>query len=80
MFAEYLQAAMSHAQYERIEDGSYFGSIPGFQGVWANGKTEEAVRQELLEVLEEWILLGIAKHDTLPVVDGRAVVVPEVGA
>jgi len=72
MFAEYLQAAMNHAVYEQIEDGTYFGEIPGFQGVWSNAATLEGARQELAEVLEEWILMGIADHAELPVVGGFA--------
>ena len=73
MFAQYLDKAMRHAQIEQIEqieDGSYFGSIPGFQGVWSNAATEDASRQELREVLEGWILLQIADHTPLPTVDG----------
>ncbi|MGH2505386.1 MAG: type II toxin-antitoxin system HicB family antitoxin, partial [Ktedonobacterales bacterium] len=50
MFAEYLQAAMRHAVYEQVEDGTYYGSIPGFRGVIANEATLEAMRTELLEV------------------------------
>ena len=46
MFAEYLQAAMRRAVYEQLEDDkSYFGSIPGFQGVWGNAPTLEACRE-----------------------------------
>ena len=76
MFAEYLQAAMSHAVYEQLDDDkTYYGSIPGFQGVWANGNTLEATRRELEEVLEDWILFRIANHQTLPVVDGRTLIV-----
>lgn len=52
MFAEYLQAAMRHATYERLADGSFYASIPGFQGVWADAQTLEACREELVEVLE----------------------------
>src|SRR6185437_379763 len=70
MFAEYLDKAMQHAQIEQIEDGSYFGSIPGFQGVWSNAADEDAARQELREVLEGWILLQIADHTPLPTIDG----------
>ncbi len=37
MFAEYIKLAMSKATYEILEDDEgFFGSIPGFQGVWAN--------------------------------------------
>lgn len=72
MFAEYLQAAMNHAVYEQIEDGTYFGEIPGFQGVWSNAATLEGARQELAEVLEEWTLFRIADHAELPVANGFA--------
>ncbi len=37
MFNEYLDKAMQHAHFEQIEDGTYFGRIPGFKGVWSNG-------------------------------------------
>ncbi len=80
MFAEYLQAAMNHAVYEKAEDGTYFGSIPGFQGVLANEATLEATRSELLDVLEGWVLLGISLHHELPVVDGHRLVLPAVKA
>lgn len=43
-----------------------FGSIPGFQGVWANTPTEGECRTELHEVLEGWIMRGIANHDEFP--------------
>ncbi|HLF76629.1 MAG TPA: type II toxin-antitoxin system HicB family antitoxin, partial [Dehalococcoidia bacterium] len=39
MFAEYLAKALQGAEYELIEDGTYFATIDGFPGVWGNGKT-----------------------------------------
>lgn len=70
MFNEYLDKAMQHAQYEQIEDGTYFARIPGFKGVWSNASTKQECQKELREVLEGWILLNIADHTPLPVVDG----------
>ena len=72
MFAEYLQAAMSHADYKQYSDGTYFGSIPDFQGVWANEETLEATQKELESVLEDWILYRIEEHLKLPIVDGHS--------
>lgn len=68
MLNEYLDKAMQKAQYEHIEDGTYFGKIPGFTGVLANTTTMQACREELREVLEGWILLNIADNTPLPVV------------
>ncbi len=59
MFNEYLDKAVHHATYEQIEDGTYFGRIPGFKGVWANKPTEQECRKELRDVLEGWVLLNI---------------------
>jgi len=61
---------MKRVQYEKLEDGSYYGEIPGFQGVWGNAPSLEACRDELQEVLEDWILLGLRLGHPLPVVDG----------
>ena len=56
---------MHHARYEILpSDGSFYGEIPGFDGVYANAKTLKACREELEEVLEEWILLRVSR--TLP--------------
>ena len=71
MLTKYIQAAMRHAEYEIIEDdGTYYGRIPGFQGVWANESTLEDCREELQSALEDWMLFRIVQHLSLPVVDG----------
>lgn len=71
MLTAYIQAAMRLAQYELLaDDGTYYGSISGFQGVWANALTLEGCREELQEVLEDWIVLGIRLNHTLPVLNG----------
>ncbi len=71
MIREYIDAAMAKAEYEILrDDGSWFGRIPGFQGVWANNDTLEECRIELEEVLEEWLLFSISRNFDVPVVDG----------
>ena len=71
MLTAYIRAAMRRAQYEILPDkGTYYGSIPGFQGVWANAPTLEACRDELQEVLEDWVLLTLRRAEALPVIDG----------
>lgn len=71
MLTDYIQAAMRRATYEILEDdGSYFGSIPDLDGVYSNAETLEECRDELRDVLEGWIILGLWLHHELPVVDG----------
>ena len=60
MLPAYINAAMRKAHYGILPDNEgYFGKIEVLQGVWANADSLEACREELREVLEEWILLGI---------------------
>ena len=70
MLTAYILAAMKHAGYEILEDRTYYGEIPGFQGVYANADTLEACREQLQDVLEGWILLGLKMGHELPAVDG----------
>ena len=71
MLSQYIQDAMRQAKYEILsDDGSYYGEIPDFQGVYANAQTLEDCRNELAEVLEEWIFLHLADGAPLPVVNG----------
>ena len=71
MLQDCIRGAMQRAHYEILsDDGSYYGEISGFDGVLANASTLEACRDQLQEVLEDWILIGIAEHHDMPVVDG----------
>jgi len=71
MLLEYIQAAMKKARYEILpDDNTFYGEIPGFDGVYANADTLEGCREELGEVLEEWLLFRISRHLSLPVVNG----------
>jgi predicted RNase H-like HicB family nuclease len=54
---------MRKAEYELIEDGTYFGSIPGFQGVWGNGPSLEDCRDDLMGALEGWLILKLWDND-----------------
>ncbi len=71
MLTDYMQAAMRHATYELLADGEgFFGHIEACPGVWANAPTLEACRDELLSVLDGWIILGLRLGHELPVIDG----------
>ncbi len=79
MLTQYIQAAMRQAKYEILsDDGSFYGEIPGFQGVYANAETLEDCREELAEVLEGWIFLHLADNTPLPVVNGLKLSVEKV--
>ncbi len=70
MLTEYINAALKKAKYEILEDdGTFYGEIPNFQGVYANADTLEECRSVLAEVLEEWIFFRISRNLELPIVD-----------
>lgn len=71
MMAQYIQAALETAEYKKLDDGSWFASVPDVEGVWANGITVEQCRRELVEVLEEWLLLKVRDNEPLPVIQGE---------
>jgi predicted RNase H-like HicB family nuclease len=71
MLLEYIDAALRHAKYEILpDDGAYYGEIPECNGVYADAKTLEECREQLREVLEEWVLLRVHSDLPLPSIDG----------
>jgi len=60
MLAQYIDMALELARYEIIEDDkSYWGEIPGFQGVWAKHETLAGCQRELREALSDWLALRL---------------------
>jgi len=70
MIRKYIQTAMEHARYEILQDdGTYYGEIQECPGVYSNAPTLEKCRNELEEVLEEWILFRVYKNLEIPSID-----------
>ncbi|MDP3758725.1 MAG: type II toxin-antitoxin system HicB family antitoxin [Candidatus Daviesbacteria bacterium] len=66
MLIEFINKKLKIARYKLLKDGSYFGEIPDLQGVWANAKSLEGCREELGEVLEDWLLLKVRDKERVP--------------
>ena len=60
-YLEYIKAAMLRAQYEQMEDGEWFASIPGFDGLWAAGSSVEEARQHLIDAFDGWITVHVMR-------------------
>jgi len=79
MLLEYLQAALRHAKYEILTgEDAYYGEIPECRGVYANAPRLEECREQLREVLEEWVLFRVHRNLPLPVIDGIELAIKEV--
>jgi predicted RNase H-like HicB family nuclease len=77
------QSCKSRAKLEwmitrKLEDGTWFAGIPGFQGVWANSGTVEECRKELIAVLEEWLILKLRDKNPIPLINGLRMEIREV--
>ncbi|HED04086.1 MAG TPA: type II toxin-antitoxin system HicB family antitoxin [Candidatus Fraserbacteria bacterium] len=71
MLASYIDRAMEQAVYEIMEDKkTYWGEIPGLQGVWARHATLEGCRGELREALSDWLALRLRLGLSIPIVAG----------
>lgn len=80
MLRDYLHAALHRAHYEILsDDNSFYGEIPGLEGVYANAATLEECRDELEQVLEEWVLFRVSQDLPLPEVDGKELRIRKVG-
>ncbi len=81
IFTDYIKGAMRQATYEILTEDNgtsyFYGEIPACQGLLAIGYTLEECRDELQASLEDWILLGLLKHDPMPIIDGIELVMHE---
>lgn len=70
MIIRYLDTALRRARYSLLDDESFCGTVPGLRGVLAVGKSLEDCRDQLAEVVEEWVLLRIANGLKVPPLGG----------
>ena len=66
VLTDYLERALGQAEYDKLEDGTFFGKIPSCKGVVAFGTTLRECEAELHSTLEEWVLVGLKLGHELP--------------
>jgi predicted RNase H-like HicB family nuclease len=66
----YLEHALSQAEYDKLEDGTFSGRIPSCKGVIAFGQTLRECEDELRSTLEDWVLVGLKLGHPIPVLSG----------
>ena len=65
MLTKFIEKTLKRAKYKLLADGTFYADISGVRGVWANSRTLEACREELREVLENWLLLKIHQGESV---------------
>lgn len=61
-----MEKALQGARYDKLEDGTFYGEVPRLRGVLATGGTLEECRDQLAEVIKEWVLVRVAKGLAVP--------------
>ena len=67
---EYINHALAHAVYDKLEDSTFAGPIPLCKGVIAFASTLRECEYELRSTLRDWILVGLKLGHPLPVISG----------
>jgi predicted RNase H-like HicB family nuclease len=70
VLSDYVEQALAHAVYDKLEDGTFAGRIPACKGVVAFASTLRECEEELRSTLEDWILVGLKLKHPLPVIAG----------
>lgn len=70
ILTDYVNQALAHAVYDKLEDGTFAGRIPLCKGVVAFGTTLHECQNELHSTLEDWLLVGLKLGHPLPVIAG----------
>lgn len=66
----YIEHALSEAEYDKLEDGTFCGRIGSCKGVVAFGGTLRECERELRSTLEDWLLVGLKLGHPIPVLGG----------
>ena len=69
ILSDYLENAMAQAEYDKLEDNTFFGRIPSCKGVVAFGATLRECETELRSTLEDWVLVGLKLGHSLPILN-----------
>lgn len=75
MICEYVKCGLRKAQYDKLENGTFVAEVPGLRGVTATARTFEKCRNQLAEVIEEWVLVRVARGLKVPALDGIKVAI-----
>lgn len=73
MILKYIDKALRRARYTQPDPGVFCATVPGLHGVIATATTLEACRDQLAEVIEEWVLVRVARGLVVPPLGGVTV-------
>jgi len=66
MITKYIDEALHRATYEVADGDAFCATVAGLPGVIATGRSLETCRDQLAEVVEEWVLVRVSRGLTVP--------------
>ena len=78
MITRFVDRALRRARYRQVDRGTFCATVAGLRGVIATGPSLEACRDQLAEVVEEWVLVRVSRGLRVPVLDGVTIEVKKV--
>jgi predicted RNase H-like HicB family nuclease len=66
VITNYISEALHRARYSVVDGGVFCGMVPGLPGVIATAESLEACRDQLAEVVEEWVLVRVSRGLSVP--------------
>jgi predicted RNase H-like HicB family nuclease len=79
VITRYIDQALQRARYRQVDGGLYCATVQGLRGVIATGPTLEDCRDQLAQVVEEWILVRVSRGLSTPRLGGVTVEVRQAG-
>ena len=73
MITDYIDAALRRARYELVDGNEFCATVAGLPGIIATGRTLEECRDQLAEVVEEWVLVRVSRRLSVPRLGGVTV-------
>ncbi len=66
VITNYISEALHRARYSVVDGGVFCATVPGLPGVIATAASLEACRDELAQVVEEWVLVRVSRGLAIP--------------
>ena len=73
VISRYVQEALRRARYRMLDDGTFCGTVANLRGVVASAHTLEQCRDQLAEIVEEWVLVRVSRGLSVPTLGGETV-------
>ena len=66
VITNYISEALHRTRYSVVDGGTFCATVAGLSGVVATGASLEACRDQLAEVVEEWVLVRVSRGLSVP--------------